>query len=163
MRGKLPHVIHSPFGFYPLFERDAAVIMRNPAVQFQGQPLPDVVYRIVKPSVVMGPVVRRMCGAGPCDVVCEMRSVTPTTPSGLHTCTYYVQQNLVTANVIAHHRFRARQRYPYESLLIHVGSRVLKRSGAAGTVVGLNRKSVRVVSDDGQLITWRTCSIVEIA
>lgn len=163
MRYALPRLVHGPFGFYPLFSTDEHVILRNSSIRFQGVTLPDVVYSITKPSVAMGPHVRAMCGIGPCDTVCELRSVGPTTPGGMFTSTYYVQQNLIGADVAMHFRRKRGERHPVEILAFHVGNRVRNRKGTAASVVWMNRKSIRIIRDDGQLETWRMSSVVEIA
>lgn len=162
MRRRTYEVIHGPFGFYPLFAAGDEVIMRNRAIPFQGVQLPDVVYRIERSTVAMGPVVRRMCGVGSCDAVCELHSVHPTMPSGLTTRTYYVQQNLIGAAVMVHVRFKRGRRFD-QILSFHVGNRVMNRNCLTGTVLALNRCSVRVIRDDGHIETWRARSIVEIA
>jgi len=163
VRYALPRLVHGPFGFYPLFSAGEHVILRNSSIRFQGVTLPDVVYSITKSSVAMGPHVREMCGIGPCDTVCELRSVGPTTPGGMFTSTYYVQQNLIGADVATHFRRKRGQRYPIEILAFHVGNRVRNREGITASVVWMNRKSIRIIRDDGQLETWRMSSVVEIA
>jgi len=163
VRYALPQLIHGPFGFYPLFSAGEHVILRNSSIRFQGVTLPDVVYSITKPRVAMGPHVRAMCGIGPCDTVCELRSICATTHHGMFTSTLYVQQNLIGADTAVHFRFKRQQRYPAETLAFHVGSRVRDRKGARATVIWLNVRSVRIISDDGHVETWRMSSVVEIA
>lgn len=156
-------IVQTAHGFYPLFMPNEQVVLRNPALRFQGQELPDVVYTIVKHAVAMGSVVRSMCGVGPCDVVCEVCSVVPTTPARLPTRSLYVQQNLVGYGCIAHFRMRRNARYPQGTMIFHVGTRARRAHGPSATVVELNKKSVRVITDDGQFETWRLRSIVEVA
>lgn len=163
MRRNVPTMVHGPFGFYPLFSAGELVILRNAAIPFQGVTLPDVIYSVVQPSVTMGQHVRALCGIGPCDTVCELRSICPTSPHGMFTSTLYVQQNLIGAGTAVHFRFKRQQRYPAETLAFHVGSRVRDRKGARATVIWLNVRSVRVINDDGQVETWRMSSVVEIA
>lgn len=162
MRRCVPDVMHTPFGFYPIFAHGAEVILRNGCVPFQGSLMPDVVYRIVRPSVEMGPYTRRLCGVGPCDAVCELHSVHPTTVFGLHTRSLYVQQNLVGADVTVHVRFGAGRRVR-QVIACRVGSRVMSHEGKTGTVIALNRRSVRIIRDDGSIVTWRLRSIAEVA
>lgn len=161
-RACIPEMVHGPFGFYPLFAPGAQVIMRNPHVPFQGVQLPDVVYSVVRSSNAVGPHVRALCGVGPCDTVCELVSVHPTTPAGLVTRTLYVQQNLVGADVVVHVRF-GRGKRVRSVIAMRVGSRVMSNECSTGTVIRLNRQSVRVIRDDGHVETWRLRSIAEVA
>lgn len=162
MQRRVPDVMHTPFGFYPIFAYGAEVILRNSCVPFQGAQMPDVVYRIARSNVEMGPYTRRLCGVGPCDAVCELHSVHPTTVFGLHTRSLYVQQNLVGADFIVHVRYSAGRR-ARQIIACHVGSRVMSHGCETGTVIALNRRSVRIIRDDGSIVTWRLRSIAEVA
>jgi hypothetical protein len=162
VRYALPQLIHGPFGFYPLFSAGEHVILRNSSIRFQGVQLPDVVYSVVRSSNAVGPHVRALCGVGPCDTVCELVSVHPTTPAGLVTRTLYVQQNLVGADVVVHVRF-GRGKRVRSVIAMRVGSRVMSNECSTGTIIRLNRKSVRVIRDDGHIETWRLRSIAEVA
>jgi hypothetical protein len=162
VRYALPQLIHGPFGFYPLFSAGEHVILRNSSIRFQGVQLPDVVYSVVRSSNAVGPHVRALCGVGPCDTVCELVSVHPTTPAGLVTRTLYVQQNLVGADVVVHVRF-GRGKRVRSVIAMRVGSRVMSNECSTGTIIRLNRKSVHVIRDDGHIETWRLRSIAEVA